>query len=131
MKLSLIRLLPLFLLGGCAMFSPLHDKGGKTAETAADGSSTSITHAQALAIAQAEIAKREGWPQHQRSKDGSIHGVLYSVRRINHGGYRVEANRSTLYPNHPCELCDPTPPAVMIIDRQGQVTQYVREEKFD
>ncbi len=113
------------------MFSPLHDKGGKTSETAADGSSTSITHAQALTIAKAEIVKREGWPQHQRSKEGSIHGVLYTVRRINHGGYRVEAQRSTIYPNHPCEIFDPIPPAVMIIDRQGQVTHYVRKEKLD
>lgn len=129
MNLSSIRLLPLLLLGGCAMLSPLNDEGGKTSEVAADGSSTSITRDQAWKIAKAAVAEREGWPERQRGSDGRIHGVLYSLRRINHGGYRVEAHRSIQAPPHPCEVYDSTPPVVMVIDRQGQVTHYVRQRK--
>jgi len=129
MNSSRIRLLPLLLLGGCAMFSPLNDEGGKTSEVAADGSSTSITRDQAWQIAKAAVAEREGWPERQRGSDGRIHGVLYSLRRINHGCYRVEAHRSIQAPPHPCEVYDSTPPVVMVIDRQGQVTHYVRQRK--
>jgi hypothetical protein len=126
-----MNLIPRFLLisvllGGCAPLSPLKDKGGATSDVAADGSFSPIPQGQVWKIAKAMIAEREGWPERQVDFKGLIHVVAYSSRRINDGGYRVEAHRAITTAGHGDCAWDSTPPVVFIVNKEGAVIHYER-----
>ncbi len=127
MKLFCRLLLPLVFLGGCTSLSPLHDPGGELPSRAADGSSSTISEEQSLAIAKATIARREGWPENQLGADGLIHTVAYGSRRINNGGWRVVAHRAVTTARHADCGYDPIPPAVITINKRGRVSHYTRQ----
>ena len=128
MKRPLLLLAALLCLGGCASTSALDDHGGRLPTEAADGSPSPITQEQTWTVAEAELLKREHWPNSQRDAAGLIHTVAYSSRRINRGGWRVVAQKAvtegTPDGGGGCAYDPGVPAVVMIIDRRGRVVNY-------
>ncbi len=114
-------------VAGCTSVSPTAP-GGLTADSAADGSPSPVSRAQAFAIAMPLVRDREHWRDEKIVPYHLTHNISYGARRINKGAWRVIAH-SALRENRPDggggSSYDPgVPAAVVIIDRHGKIVSY-------
>ena len=131
-----IFILALFYIVGCVSTSSVYTPPARDKQKprwwlyAPDGSSSPISQERAWAIAKAEVARREHWPEGKVGRDHLIHTVSYDATRVDNGGWCVIARRAVtegrLDGGGGCAY-DPIPAAIILINNKGVVSDYSRK----